>query len=267
MNKKNIVAIRGAGDLATGISIRLWRSGFRVILSELETPLCIRRTVAFADAVFKGSAKVENAEAILIETIDEARRIWAEDKIPVIVDPDASAILSIHPDVLIDARLMKSQRDDIHLSDAPLVIGLGPGFTAGKNVHAVIETMRGHNLGRVYWEGSAEPNTGIPGLIQGEGAKRVVKAPCAGTFKPAVQIGDMVKTGDLLANIDGNEIHSVLDGVVRGIIYPGIHVEKGLKIMDVDPRGIRAHCFTCSDKANALGGAVLEAILTPRELD
>ncbi len=262
MKKNQIVAIKGAGDLASGIALRLWRCGFKVICSELSVPLCIRRTIAFSSAVFEGSAKVEEAEGILIHEISEAEKIWSERKLPVIVDENAERILSIFPDVLVDARLIKSYRKDTHLSDAPLVIGLGPGFRSGENVHCVIETNRGHNLGRVFWNGEAEPDTGIPGTIKGEGIKRVVKAPCGGVFQPFVQIGDAVEVGDLLAVIDGCEIHAQLAGIVRGIIYPGIMVWEKLKIMDIDPRGERAHCFTVSDKANAIGGGVLEAIFT-----
>ncbi|MBQ6342632.1 MAG: EF2563 family selenium-dependent molybdenum hydroxylase system protein [Anaerolineaceae bacterium] len=262
MKRNQLIAIRGAGDLASGIALRLWRCGYRVILSELPVPLCIRRTIAFSSAVFDGSAKVENAEGILIHSTAEVEDIWKENKLPVIVDETAEQILSLHPDVLIDARIIKTWRDDTHLTDAALVIGLGPGFTAGKNAHCVIETNRGHNLGRVFWSGSAEPNTGVPGTIKGEGIRRVVKAPCAGVFEPTVEIGDSVEIGDLIAKISGTEIRAQLAGVVRGIIYPGITVQEKLKIMDIDPRGKREHCFTVSDKATALGGGVLEAILT-----
>ena len=174
MKREQLIAIKGAGDLASGIALRLWRSGYRVILSELPIPLCIRRTVAFADAVFKGSDKVEDAEGILIHDISEAAAVWETRKIPVIVDENAEQILALAPDVLIDARIIKTWRDDTRLRDAPLVIGLGPGFTAGSNAHCVIETNRGHNLGRVFWKGSAEPNTGVPGTIKGEGIKRVI---------------------------------------------------------------------------------------------
>lgn len=262
MKREQIIAIKGAGDLASGIALRLWRSRYRVILSELPVPLCIRRTIAFSSAVFDGSAKVEDAQGVLIPNIAEAESVWEAGNLPVIVDENASQILSLHPDVLIDARIIKSWRDDTHKSDAPLVIGMGPGFTAGENVHCVIETNRGHNMGRVFWSGSAEPNTGIPGTIKGEGIKRVVKAPCAGVFHPLVEIGDSVEVGDVIAKIGDTEIRAQLAGIVRGIIYPGITVWEKLKIMDIDPRGNKAHCFTVSDKATALGGGVLEAILS-----
>ena len=247
MKREQLIAIKGAGDLASGVALRLWRSGFRVIMSELPVPLCIRRTIAFSSAVFDSSSKVENAEGVLIHRIGEAQKVFDEGKLPVIVDENAEQILSLKPDVLIDARLIKTWLDDTKITDAPLVIGMGPGFTAGVNVHCVIETNRGHNLGRVFWNGSAEPDTGIPGTIKGEGIRRVVKSPCSGTFRPLAEIGDPVEEGDLIA---------------RGIIYPGIVVTEKLKIMDIDPRGKREHCFTVSDKASALGGGVLEAILT-----
>lgn len=262
MIQRQITAIKGAGDLASGIAVRLWRCGFRVILSELPTPLCIRRTIAFSSAVFEGYAKVEEAEGVFIQNPQDAFEVWEKRRLPIIVDEDASRMLSLHPDVLIDARLIKSYREDTHLSDAALVLGLGPGFTAGQNVHAVIETNRGHDMGRVLWQGEAEPNTGVPGTISGEGVKRVVKAPCAGTFTPLVNIGDRVEDGALIARIGDTPIHAQLSGVVRGVIYPGIHVEEKLKIMDIDPRGVVDHCYTVSDKANALGGGVLEAILS-----
>lgn len=262
MKREQLIAIKGAGDLASGIALRLWRSGYRVIMSELPIPLCIRRTIAFSSAVFDGSAEVENAKGILIHDIDEADKIWRNNNLPIIVDEKAEKLLSLKPDVLIDARIIKSWRDDTHLTDAQLVIGLGPGFTAGENAHCVIETNRGHNLGRVFWSGSAEPDTGIPGTIKGEGIKRVIKAPCGGIFRPTVEIGDAVEAGDLIARIDETEIRAQLSGIVRGIIYPGITVWEKLKIMDIDPRGNRSHCFTVSDKATALGGGVLEAILT-----
>lgn len=262
MKREQFVAVKGAGDLASGIALRLWRSGFRVVMSELPVPLCIRRTIAFSSAVFDGTAKVEDAEGMLIRDIADAQTAWDSGKLPVIVDEDAGQILSLHPNVLIDARLIKSWRKDTNLTDAPLVIGLGPGFRAGENVHCVIETNRGHDLGRVLWQGEAEPDTGIPGTIKGEGIKRVVKSPCAGKFEPCVEIGDTVAVGDLIAKVGDTGIRAQLAGIVRGIIYPGITVWERLKIMDIDPRGNRDHCFTVSDKASAIGGGVLEAILT-----
>ncbi len=256
-----IVAIRGAGDLASGAALRLWRCGFRVILSELPEPLCVRRAVSFAGAVFERRMKVEEAECRLVSDPAEARRVWAENDIPLVVDPHGAGLFSLNPEILIDARMIKSRRDDTHCSDAPLVIGLGPGFLAGGNVHAVIETNRGHNLGRVIWQGEAEPDTGTPGTIQGEDTRRVVKAPCAGIFHPLVSIGDHVAAGDRIAMVGRMPVHAQLTGIVRGVLYPGLNVAKDLKIMDIDPRGKQAYCFSVSDKANAVGGGALEAIL------
>lgn len=260
--RKTIIAIKGAGDLSSGVALRLWRCGFPVILSDLPEPLCIRRSVAFCEAIRNGSARVENALACRIDTPEEAPAQWEQDHIAVITDPNAEKLLLLRPDVLIDARLIKTFREDTSITDAPLVIGLGPGFCAGKNCHCVIETMRGHNLGRVIWEGEAEPDTGIPGTIRGEGIKRVVKAPHAGTFRPCVEIGTSVEEGAVIAHVDKTPLLAQLSGVVRGVIQPGLHVETGLKIMDIDPRGDPAHCHSVSDKASAIGGGVLEAILS-----
>ncbi len=257
-----IVAIRGAGDLASGAALRLWRSGYRVILSELAVPLCVRRSVSFANAVFEGQTKVEEAECALISDPAEADHFWEKDRIPLMIDPSGAEILSFQPDVLVDGRMIKIHQEEPHCSDAPLVIGLGPGLLAGTNVHAVVETNRGHDLGRVLWHGEAEPDTGMPGTIQGEALKRVVKAPCAGAFQPQVAIGDTVQAGDRIAMVGDTPVYAQLAGMVRGVLYPGSQVEKTLKIMDIDPRGKREYCFSVSDKANAVGGGVLEAILT-----
>lgn len=267
--KNRIVAIRGAGDLASGVALRLTRCGFRIVMSELPEPLCIRRSVAFANAVFTGEATVEERRCRVVREISEVGDLWINGEIPLLIDPDLDQVSLIEPDVLIDARIMKTYRDDVSRDDAPFVIGLGPGFRSGENVHAVIETNRGHNLGRVFWEGEAEPNTGVPGLIRGEGPTRVIKAPCSGVFYPLVEIGTSVKKEQPIAEIR-NPLHNsnpaviaaTLDGIVRGALYPGLTVRSGLKIMDIDPRGNPAHCFTVSDKALSIAGGVLEAILT-----
>lgn len=261
MSEREIVAFRGSGDLASGAALRLWRSGYRLVLTELPHPLCIRRTVAFANAVYEGTMKVEEATSVLISDPEQAAEQWQKGNIPLLVDPDLSKTLTLKPDVLVDARLIKKDRGDTNRSLASLVIGFGPGFTAGGNVHAVIETSRGHNLGRVFWQGSAMADTGLPGLVGGEGIKRVQKSPADGVFEAKVAIGDIVKEGDLLAVVGESEMRSPIAGVVRGVIYPGTQVTAGLKVMDVDPRGVCEHCFTVSDKASALGGAILEAIL------
>ena len=267
--KNRIVAIRGAGDLASGVALRLTRCGFRVVMSEIPEPLCIRRTVAFANAVFTGEATVEERRCRVVREFSAVAELWINGEIPLLIDPGLDQVRLLEPDVLVDARIMKTYRDDISREDALLVIGLGPGFRSGENVHAVIETNRGHNLGRVFWEGEAEPNTGVPGLIRGEGPTRVIKTPCSGVFYPLVEIGTSVKKEQPIAEIR-NPLHNsspaviaaTLDGIVRGALHPGLTVRSGLKVMDIDPRGNPAHCFTVSDKALSIAGGVLEAILT-----
>ena len=264
-----IAAIRGAGDLASGVALRLARCGFRVVMSELPEPLCIRRTVAFANAVFTGAASVEERRSRLVRTASEAAALWRNGEIPLLIDPTLDQVKRLNPEILIDARIMKSYRDDVSRDDAPFVVGLGPGFRAGENVDAVVETNRGHNLGRVIWDGEAEPNTGVPGLIRGEGAARVIKAPCDGVFHPLVEIGAAVEKGNPVAEIrnqllcgESAPITATIDGIVRGVLYAGLNVKSGLKVMDIDPRGNPAHCFSVSDKALSIAGGVLEAILT-----
>lgn len=263
------IALRGAGDLATGVAIRLVRSGFRVVLSELPAPLCIRRTVAFANAAFSGETRVEDWSCRVAANAEAVPQLWENEIVPLLIDPELNEIRRLRPDVLIDARIMKTWRNDTSLNDAELVIGLGPGFRAGENVHAVVETNRGHHSGRVFWEGEAEPDTGVPGLIRGEGTARVLKAPCAGVFQPLVDIGTAVVRDQPIAEIhEANggavvgTICASLDGIVRGVLYPGLTVKSGLKVMDIDPRGDPAHCFSVSDKALSIAGGVLEAILT-----
>lgn len=264
-----IAALRGAGDLSTGAALRLYHAGFRVVMTELSAPLCIRRTVAFAEAAFTGTTEVESVRARTVPNAEMAERTWKDGEIPLLIDPDLREVRRLHPDVLVDARLMKSWREDTKIGDAPLVIGLGPGFRAGANVDCVIETNRGHNLGRVFWQGEAEPNTGVPGLIRGEGAARVLKAPADGIFAALVEIGDAVEAGQRIAEIHDPAtgerraaIAASLTGIVRGVLHPGLPVRTGLKVMDIDPRGNPAHCFTVSDKALSVAGGVLEAILT-----
>lgn len=260
-----LVVIRGAGDLATGVAHRLHRSGFRVVMTELAEPLAIRRTVSFSEAVARGSVEVEGISARRAASVLETLKILRTGAIPVLVDPDGSLIPQLGPDVLVDVRMAKRNLGT-RLSDAPVVIGLGPGFTAGEDVHAVIETNRGHNLGRVILKGRAEPDTGVPGEIAGRSAERVVRAVASGRFTPRREIGETVRAGEVLGDIDGWAVTAPIDGTLRGLIRDGTLVTAGLKIGDVDPRAAREHCFTISDKARAIGGAVLEAILFFRTL-
>ena len=251
-----LVLLRGAGDLATGVAWRLKRAGFGVVMCELEHPLTVRRAVAFSTAVDEGSVIVEGIRAVraaIAEAIDLAR----SDTVPVIVSP---GLPPLPADVVVDARMAKRVLDTT-IDDAPLVLALGPGFTAGRDCHAVIETMRGSRLGRVYWQGCAAPNTGTPGVIGGRGAERVLRAPAAGVIRWRAAIGDIVADGALLGTVDGAPVCAAFAGLVRGLVADGTPVAKGLKIGDVDPRQ-DTEWREISDKALAVAGGVLEAVLT-----
>jgi xanthine dehydrogenase accessory factor len=286
--EKPLALIRGGGDLGTGVALRLHRAGWRVMITELLQPLVIRRAVAFASAIYDGSIEVEGTigRRIHVEQIErEAAACWTVDQIPVVVDPDRSAAAQLHPIALIDA-IMAKHNTGTRLADAPIVIALGPGFTAGVDCHAVIETQRGHRLGRVYYRGAALQDSGTPGNVSGQDALRVVRSPVAGIFYAHRQIGDRLKVGDVigrvitvdvsltdsaawrLASIDrdasqplGIVVKTKIEGVLRGILHDGLKVSANTKLADVDPRGEVEHCFTVSDKAWAVGGGALEAVL------
>ena len=255
-----LVVIRGAGDIATGIALRLWRSHIRVVMTEIPQPTAIRRTVCFSQAVVHGTARVEDVTAKRAETAEEALQILKGGIIPVLPDPEGNCIPRLRPDVLVDAILAKRNLGT-QITDAPVVIGIGPGFTAGADCHAVVETMRGHYLGRSLYEGSAMPNTGIPGLIGGFAGERVLRAPADGVFHQLLEIGQQVQQGDVAATVNGEPMICTLDGVLRGILADGTPVHKGMKAGDIDPRCEQEHCYCASDKALAVGGGVLEAIL------
>lgn len=266
-----LVLIKGAGDLASGIGLRLHRAGFGVVMTETARPLAVRRSVAFAQAVFDGACSVEGVKGRLCSSA-EAPGVLAGGEIPVLVDPQTQSLALLQPPVLVDA-IMAKRNLGTRLADAPLVVALGPGFTVGADCHAIIETNRGHFLGRVLWQGSAEPDTGTPGEVPGVGgrASRVLRAPAAGRVEPLAAIGDSVKSGQPLALLRGPEGHTEdivapFDGVLRGIIHPTVDVIRGTKIGDVDPRAEREHCFTVSDKALAIGGGVLEAVLAAAKM-
>ena len=252
--------IRGSGDLASGIALRLWRSGIEVVMTDLSRPTAIRRTVSFSEAIVHGETTVEDVTARLAANADEARALLAQGIVPVLADPDCACRADLHPDALVDAILAKRNLGT-RLTDAPIVIGVGPGFTAGVDCHAVVETMRGHTLGRVIYTGSALPNTNIPGLIGGFAGERVLRAPADGEFRSARQIGDLVKAGDVAGYVAGEPMACTIGGVLRGLIADGVLVHKGMKSGDVDPRGDVDNCYTASDKALAVGGGVLEALL------
>lgn len=265
----SLVVVKGAGDLATGVMHRLARAGFPVMATELAEPTVVRRTVSFAEAVMQGSITVEGVTARRAESPDEIRAIIAQSMIPVAVDPDGALLRALHPAVLIEATLSK-RNTGVTMHDAPIVIALGPGYEAGKDVHAVIETNRGHNLGRVYLEGRAEANTGVPGAIGGYTIERLLKAPAAGIFYGLRQIGDLAQANETVAVIrtsEGQEASVVasIGGIVRGLLRDGLHVNAGMKVGDIDPRAAREHCFSISDKSRAVGGGALEAILYLRK--
>lgn len=255
-----LVLIRGAGDLASGIAIRLWRSGFDVVMTDLEFPTSIRRTVAFSEAVVNGKTVVENIQSRRANSASHALELLKKRILPVIADAECNCKSQLSPDVLVDAILAKRNLGT-KIDDAPLVIGVGPGFTAGKDCHAVIETMRGHTLGRVIYSGSAIPNTNIPGLIGGFTGERVLRAPADGAFEGVRKIGDTVEAGDTVGYVNGKPMICTIGGVLRGLIADGVQVHKGMKAGDIDPRGKAEYCQTASDKALAIGGGVLEAIL------
>ncbi|WP_299028864.1 selenium-dependent molybdenum cofactor biosynthesis protein YqeB [uncultured Thermanaerothrix sp.] len=255
------VLVRGGGDLGSGVVMRLHQAGFWVLVTELEKPLVVRRKVAFAEAIYAGKTHVEEIRARRVFTADEAYKCFMQGEVPVVVDPEARARIWFKPHVLVDARLTKKGSDLPHPA-APLVIGIGPGFVAGHDCHVVIESMRGHTLGRLYWEGSTEPDTGIPESVGGYDAQRVLRAPVEGILQAYVDIGDVVKQGQLIAKVNGGEVCAPFDGVIRGLVANGLHVTQGMKIGDLDPRRNPKYCYLVSDKSLAIGGAALAAILS-----
>ncbi len=254
------VIVRGAGDLATGVASRLWNSGFTVIMLELPRPLVVRRTVSFATAIYENSIVVENVRAEHCPGPGNINNLLERRVVPVLKDPNAELINVLKPSIIIDA-IMAKKNTSTKKTAAELVIGLGPGFEAGKDVHAVVETKRGHNLGRVYYHGSAAKNTAVPGKIYGYGKERLLRAPAEGTFKPYKEIGDIVKAGDIVAAVDHYEIKAEIDGLLRGMLYRNLKVTAGMKVGDIDPRGEAINIYCISDKARAIGGGVLEVIL------
>jgi xanthine dehydrogenase accessory factor len=253
----HLVVLRGGGDLATGVAQRLHRAGFPIVVLELGHPLAVRRPVSLATAVIEGKAEVEDLQGVLVDSVDEAMSISTEGTIPVMVSP---SIPSLARSVVVDARLAKRNLDT-SIDQAALVVALGPGFVAGVDCHAVVETMRGHHLGRVIWEGGAAPDTGVPGVVGGASENRVLRADTEGEVRWDVKIGDLVTEGQRLGRIGDREVIANTDGVVRGLIAASTLVSAGLKLGDIDPRGDRAACFEISDKSLSVGGGVLEAVL------
>ncbi len=268
-----LVLLRGGGDLATGVAYRLHQAGFPLIVLELPWPLVVRRRVALATAVFEDEVQIEGLTGRRVEDLNEAKHQAMTGVIPVIVSPQlpelsslfARSNNSVSEDTIarasiIDARMAK-RNIDTRIDQAQMVIALGPGFRAGADCHAVIETNRGHRLGRVIWEGSAQADTGLPGTVGGKGADRVLRSPVEGTVQWRVDIGDLVNGGDIIGTVEGEQVLAPFEGVIRGLIAPGTRARVGLKIGDVDSRSDVSACFTISDKALAIGGGVLEALL------
>ena len=254
------VLIRGAGDIASGIALRLYRAGIEVVMTDLPQPTAIRRTVCFSQAIVEGKTEIEGVRGVLCCSSDDVCRILTDGAIPVLVDPDAACRDDLGIDALVDAILAKRNLGTA-IYDSPAVIAVGPRFTAGKDCHAVVETMRGHSLGRVIYEGSALANTAIPGLIGGYAGERVLRAPADGVCSPLLPIGTRVKAGDVAGKVAGMDMVCTIDGVLRGILADGVPVHRGMKAGDVDPRCKVEYCYTVSDKALAVGGGVLEAWL------
>jgi len=258
--KHLLVQIKGAGDLGTGVAYRLHRAGMQVFVTELAQPTVIRRAVSLAEAVYEEEVAVEGLRARLVPDARAARLALAVGMVPVFAGPNIDMVQELRPQVVVDARMAKRNLGT-QLDEAEFVVGMGPGFMAGRDVHAVIETARGHYLGRVLFSGEATPNTGVPGSVGGESARRVLRAPGDGVFQASRQIGAPVAEGEVVAKVGSRPVEALLSGVLRGILHDGLTVHRGMKVGDIDPRGVRDYCFTISDKALAVGGGVLEAIL------
>lgn len=253
------ILIRGAGDLATGIASRLYGAGHRILMTEIDVPLTVRRTVALSRAVYEGYAQVENMRGVLAHDRAEAERIMEQGDVAVMTDEKASCRDWFAPDVIVDAILAKRNLG-IGISDAPFVVGVGPGFTAGADCNCVVETKRGHTLGNIIWQGSAIPNTGVPGNVGGYTIERLIRAAADGKLEPRTRIGSFVRMGDIVAVTGGEPVYAQMSGIVRGMLQEGVTVTRGLKIGDIDARAEVSHCYTISDKARAIGGGVLEAV-------
>lgn len=255
------VLIKGAGDLASGIGCRLHRCGFEVVMTDIAIPTTVRRTVAFSRAVYEGTALVEDVLGVLCSGLHEVEAVLALDQIAVLADEACVIREQWKPDVVVDAILAKVNLGT-ELTDAGIVIGVGPGFTAGRDCHVVVETKRGHDLARCITEGSAFPNTGVPGMIGGYDKERIIRAASNGVFLGSVSIGDLVKKGDLVGYSGGTPIYAQVGGAVRGLLQDGVEVVTDMKSGDIDPRGVVEYCWSISDKATSIGGGVLEAIMS-----
>ena len=255
------VLIKGGGEMASGIAHRLVMCHFKVCMTEIAQPRAVRRGVSFSEAIYEGEKTVEGITAKHVSSYEEVPRAWDNDKIPVIVDAEAVTREFLKPDVLVDSIVAKKNLGT-KITDAPLVIALGPGFHAGRDVHLVVETNRGHNLGRVISDGEAEKDTGIPGIIAGFSTERVLRAPTDGQLTTSRDIGDYIESGDIIAMVNDFPVRAEIKGIIRGLLRNNSEVWNGMKIGDIDPRGIKQYCYTISDKARAVGGALLEGILS-----
>lgn len=263
-----IVLIRGGGDLASGVTYRLYKSGFKVVITELQKPLAVRRLASFSEAIYSGEITIEGITAKKVADVDDPLRLLqllSKGRIPVLIDPEAKSIQSVHPTVIIDGRMLKKSPEPLK-HNAKLYIGLGPGYIGGSNCHAAIETQRGPWLGRVLWDEPTQPDSGMPEPIERKPGDRALFAPANGQVVAIKVIGDSVKQGEPIANLGVETIAAPIDGILRGLIHPEVSVVRGMKIGDVDPRGDPEVCSRISDKALAIGGGVLEAILSKAEL-
>lgn len=255
-----IILIKGAGDLASGTAHRLHQSGMKVVMTEQEKPTLVRRSVSFAQAAFDGYAQVEGITACRVESPEETLEVMGRGEIPLLINPELDCLTWLPFQVLVEGTVSK-RNTGVSMGSAPVVIALGPGYHAGRDVHAVVETSRGHNLGKVIYQGEAFENTGIPGEIGGYTVERLLRAPVEGHFETKCKIGNRVQMGEEVARVNGVSIKASISGIVRGLLYPGLTVFPGMKVGDIDPRGKRDYCFTISDKARSVAGGVLEAIL------
>lgn len=259
-----LVLLRGGGDLASGIALRLTRIGIPLVITELPQPMAVRRLVSFCQAIFDEEVSIEGIVARRVASAAEVQPVIAKGQIPVLADSQAECRYTLKPDVIVDCRMTKHP-PDLPLNAAPLVVGVGPGFIAGVNCHAAVESKRGHYLGRVIWQGKTEEDTGEPESVASHQNDRVLRAPANGIFTTQVKIGSFVKTGMQIAEVDGHPIRALFDGYLRGLLHDGLPVTQGIKVGDIDPRFDPQACHLISDKALSVGGGVLEAILSKPE--
>ena len=256
---KKIILIRGGGDLASGVAVCLHEAGFSVVITELAQPLVVRRKVSFAEAVYEGSCSVEGITGRKADSFSQALDFLAAGEIAVLVDPDCECLESLGPIAIVDGRMLKREVAN-EFGEKWRVIGLGPGFAAGVNCWVAIETNRGPNLGKIFHEGSPDPDTGLPAVVMGFSLERVIYAHREGTFKTLVEIGDQVEAGQMVAEIDGEPVRSQIKGVVHGLLRDGLKVKAGVKVGDIEPSGEKELCFKVTDKSRKIGAAVLEAL-------